>query len=148
MRRCEKPAARRVEGAGGEIGGGKPRDSKGHLEELDVKERWGRTGKEPVTFKWIDTDRGEGSKVKIRSRLVARDLRTIGDKDREDLFVATPPLELLRALLSKAATRTRDSERASEASVHRCKEGPPEPEVRAGRLLRAPSRGEPAAGKA
>jgi hypothetical protein len=39
----------------------------------------------------------------VRCRLVARDFRTKGDKDREDLFAATPPLELLKALISKAA---------------------------------------------
>ena len=43
----------------------------------------------------------------VRCRLVARDLKK-GDKDRGDLFAATPPLEALRFVLSKAATRDGD----------------------------------------
>jgi hypothetical protein len=55
----------------------------------------------------VDTDKGEGDEVKIRSRLVARDFKIKGEKDREDLFAATPPLELLRMLISKSATVTK-----------------------------------------
>ena len=40
----------------------------------------------------------------VRSRLVARDFEG-GDKGRDDLFAATPPLESKRLLLSRAATR-------------------------------------------
>ena len=39
----------------------------------------------------------------VRSRFVAIDFKG-GDKDRDDLFAATPPLEGLRLLLSMAAT--------------------------------------------
>ena len=49
--------------------------------------------------------------MKVRSRLVARDFRGKGEKDREDLFAATPPLELLRMLISKTATITSKSGR-------------------------------------
>jgi hypothetical protein len=35
---------------------------------------------------------------------VARDFKTKGEKEREDLFAATPPLELLEAQLSRAAS--------------------------------------------
>jgi hypothetical protein len=81
---------------------------KGVWKEVEVDECWRTTGKDPVTIKWVDTDKGEGGEVKIRSRLVARDFRVKGEKDREDLFAATPPLELLRILISKAATVTKD----------------------------------------
>ena len=40
----------------------------------------------------------------IRSRWVARDFKEKGEKDREDLFSATPPLELMRYMLSRQAT--------------------------------------------
>jgi hypothetical protein len=40
----------------------------------------------------------------VRSRSVARDFKG-NDKDRDDLFAATPPLEAKRLLISRAATR-------------------------------------------
>ena len=40
----------------------------------------------------------------IRSRLVARDFKKQGERDRQDLFAATPPLEMKRLLISKAVT--------------------------------------------
>ena len=43
----------------------------------------------------------------MRSRWVARDFKTKGEKDREDLFSATPPLELFQYALSGQATRSR-----------------------------------------
>ncbi len=68
-----------------------------------------RTGKAPLSAKWVDTDQSHGvGEMKVRSRWVARDFRTRGEKDREDLFCATPPLELLRLLLSRQATRQKD----------------------------------------
>ena len=45
--------------------------------------------------------------MEVRSRLVARDFKG-NDKDRDDLFAETPPLEAKRMLISRAATRRRD----------------------------------------
>ena len=47
---------------------------------------------------WVDTDKGTDG-------CVARDFHPKGEKDREDLFAATPPLEAKRMLMSKATTR-------------------------------------------
>ncbi len=69
--------------------------------EVPIQECWDKTGRAPVTVKWVDTEKLGGQ---IRSRLVARDFRARGEKDREDLFAATPPLELLKAQLSRAAS--------------------------------------------
>jgi hypothetical protein len=71
---------------------------------VNVRECWERTGKGPVRVKWVDTDKGTGGKVDVRCRLVARDFKVKGEKDREDLFVATPLLEGRRVLFSRAAT--------------------------------------------
>ena len=79
----------------------------GVWKEASVAECWEKTGRDPVTVKWVDTDKGEGDEVRVRSRLVARDFRVKGERDREDLFAATPPLELLRMLISKTATVTK-----------------------------------------
>ena len=48
-----------------------------------------------------------GDSQEIRSRMVARDFKG-EDKDRDDLFAETPPLEAKRMLLSRAVTRKRD----------------------------------------
>ena len=73
--------------------------------EVSVEECWKKTGKKPVSVKWVDTDKGSGAESIIRCRLVARDFKVKGERDREDLFAATPPLELIRALISRTASR-------------------------------------------
>ena len=60
----------------------------------------GETGKAPVSVRWVDVQKAEG----VRSRLVARDFKG-GDKDRDDLYAATLPLESKTLLISRAATR-------------------------------------------
>ena len=76
-----------------------------------VAECWAKTGKKPVSVRWVNTDKGfmSGDMV-VRSRLVARDFKG-GDKDRDDLFAGTPPLEATRLLLSRAVTRRGDGRR-------------------------------------
>ena len=118
---------------------------KGIWKEVDIQECWDRTGREPVTVKWVDTDKGEDGHVAIRSRLVARDFRTKGEKDREDLFAATPPLELLRMMISRTATITGDEERRKMLFVD-VKKAHLNP-VRSGRLLLDPGGGESAEGQ-
>jgi len=68
-------------------------------------EAWERTGRAPISTKWVDTDKthGTGEPV-VRSQWVARDFKDPLDKDREDLFSATPPLEMQRLVLSRQAT--------------------------------------------
>ena len=61
---------------------------------------WEMLGKPPVSVRWGDTLKSDG----VRSRLVARDFKG-ADKDRDDLFAATPPLESKRLLISRASTR-------------------------------------------
>ena len=66
-----------------------------------------RTGRAPITVKWVDVLKAADGETFVRSRLVARDFKVKGEKDREDLFAATAPLELLRTMISKAATETK-----------------------------------------
>jgi hypothetical protein len=80
---------------------------RGIWEECPVEESWRVTGKAPVTVRWVDTNKGTLLGMLIRSRLVARDFKG-GDKDRDDLFAETPPLEAKRMLISRTATRRKD----------------------------------------
>jgi hypothetical protein len=73
-------------------------------------EAWRVTGKAPISTKWVDTDKTHGtcSTPTVRSRWVARDFKNPNDKDREDLFSATPPIEMMRLMISRQATRRQD----------------------------------------
>jgi hypothetical protein len=70
-------------------------------EEVDTDECWRRTGRPPVSTKWVDTSKAGG----VRSRWVARDFKKKGEKDREDLFASMPPLEAKKAVFRMAATK-------------------------------------------
>ena len=56
-------------------------------------EAWRLTGKAPISTKWVDTDKTNGTgEPMVRSRWVARDFKDPKEKDREDLFSATPAI--------------------------------------------------------
>ena len=59
----------------------------------DVVPREHAEGHRIVSVKWVHTNTGTDDNPEVRCRLVARDFRGT-DKDREDLFAATPPWEL------------------------------------------------------
>ena len=60
-----------------------------------------KTGKPPVTVRWVDLNKDDDSIPNVRSRLVARQVRQPGE---EVICAPTPPLESLRTILSLAAT--------------------------------------------
>ncbi len=60
----------------------------------------------------MDTDKSHGvGEMKVRPRWVARDFKTKGERDSEDLFCVSPPFELLRFLISRQTTMRRAAER-------------------------------------
>ena len=64
-----------------------------------------------MSTKWVGTDKTHGTEEPmVRSRWVARDFRYPSDKDREDLFSATPPIEMMRYIISRQATRRKDGQ--------------------------------------
>ena len=80
------------------------------LEYFDAKQVWekrprsealAKTGKAPITVRWIDTNKGDDEQPNYRSRLVAREIRRAGE---DPIFAPTPPLESLRTIVSLAAT--------------------------------------------
>ena len=78
--------------------------NRGIWSEVATRMSWETTGKGPVSVRWVGTNKGGEGAMEVRCRLVARDFKG-KDKDRDDLFAATPPLEAKRMLLSRAATR-------------------------------------------
>jgi hypothetical protein len=59
-------------------------------------------GMKVITTKWLDVNKGDAEKPNIRSRLVGRELNL---SKRDDLFAGTPPLESLRYIVSRCASR-------------------------------------------
>ena len=72
--------------------------------KVPVKECHQKTGKGPISVRWIDVNKGDTERPNYRSRLVAREINT---HKRDDLFAATPPFEALKLLVSMAATNNK-----------------------------------------
>ena len=64
----------------------------------DVVPRSRAQGHRVASVRWVDTNKGTIERPDVRCRLVARDFNAGIDRDREDLFAATPPWELKRLL--------------------------------------------------
>ena len=62
------------------------------------------TGKNPISVRWVDVNKGDEVVTNYRSRLVAREMRHMGDPGAS-FFAPAPPLEALRTVLSLATTR-------------------------------------------
>jgi hypothetical protein len=75
----------------------------GLFEETSIDESWEVTGKAPVDTKWVDVNKGSAEAPDIRCRLVARDFKPKGERDRCDLFAAMPPLEANKLMFRMAA---------------------------------------------
>jgi hypothetical protein len=71
--------------------------------KVSLGECWARTGKAPITTKWVDVNKGSSQCPDIRCRLVARDFKSKGEGARDDLYAAMPPLEAKRLLFKTAA---------------------------------------------
>ena len=50
--------------------------------EVDINECWEKTGKQPVSTKWVDVNKGTETEQEVRCRLVARDFKPKGEKYR------------------------------------------------------------------
>ena len=50
-----------------------------------IQECWDKTGKPPVSVRWVDTNKGGPMEMETRCRLVGRDFKG-EDKDRDDLL--------------------------------------------------------------
>ena len=60
-------------------------------------------GKRIIGTRWVETDKGIGAEVKVRSRLVAQEFAR--GKTPDEFYAPTPPLLAMRWLLSEAASQ-------------------------------------------
>ena len=84
------------------------------FEESSREECWEETGKAPVSTKWVDLNKGSKTAPEVRCRLVARDFKPKGERDREDLFAAMPPPEAKKTLFSKAVANDEPCRRGGD----------------------------------
>ena len=70
------------------------------------------TGGKIIQTRWVDVNKGDVSKPNYRSRLVGKEFRTGVD---DSLFAATPPLEALRLIISRAATTIEEGKASGES---------------------------------
>ena len=61
------------------------------------------TGKQAISVRWVDVNKGDDAAPKYRSRLVARQIKA-NDKSGDTFFAPMPPLEAIRTVLSLAMT--------------------------------------------
>ena len=82
--------------------------SKGVWDMRRVQEAWSKTGRPPISVRWVEVNKGDDEHPNYRSRLVAREIRMAGS---DSIFAPTPPLESLRMVLSYAVTDFPDEPR-------------------------------------
>ena len=70
-----------------------------------------KTGHQPVSTKWVVVYKGKEGNSDVRCRLVARDFKPKGEKDRIDLFAAMPPWEAKKLLFRMGATMMNSTSR-------------------------------------
>ena len=68
---------------------------------VPIDECWRETGRRPVDTMWLDTNKGDQKTPEIRSRWVGKEFNVSA---RDDVFAATPPLEMLKLLFSLAVS--------------------------------------------
>ncbi len=74
----------------------------GMWEAATLKECWMKTGKGPISTRWVDVDKGRDGMVDVRSRLVAREFMVRGDGREFDVYASMPSLEAKRLLFRMA----------------------------------------------
>ena len=72
-------------------------------EKVDESVCWEETGRAPITLKWVDRNKGDDIRENYRSRLVVREVKSVGAAAMlpdHALFSSMPPLEALKMLCS------------------------------------------------
>lgn len=74
-------------------GVGQPVNLEHHLvyEVVPVEQCYRDTGRRPVSARWLDIKKGDSNRMELRSRFVAREIKSIQDRAgfaRDDVFSA------------------------------------------------------------
>ena len=74
--------------------------------KVPVSKSKARTGRGPIGFRWIDCNKGDATRMQVRSRLVAQYFKT--DVNHE-LYAGAPPLESLKLVSSNVVTGSKST---------------------------------------
>ena len=77
----------------------------------------GETGKPPISAKWVRVNKGTQEAPDIRCRLIARDFKPKGEKDRSEIFAAMAPLESEKLLFQQAMSQNARNRSRGEAGL-------------------------------
>ena len=78
-------------------------NKKGVWRKVPLEEARRRTGRPPISTRWVDVNKGDEQNPNYRSRLVARQMKA-HDHSGVSYFAPAPPLEALRTVISMAVT--------------------------------------------
>eukprot|EP00969_Alexandrium_andersonii_P328328 14508150-Alexandrium_andersonii.AAC.1 len=76
-------------------------EGRGVWDVVSIGEAYRLAGKRPLMGRWVDCNKGGRGQCDVRCRWVATEAAC---RLSDPLFVATPPLEAFRLVLSEAAT--------------------------------------------
>lgn len=90
-------------------------------ERVPMRMRTQSEQKKPHGVKWIDVNKGDADRPKIRSRLVAREIKRAKSEDQQRpasaVFSATPPIETVMTLISLLVTKTKDDQMKKKCAL-------------------------------
>ena len=81
-----------------------------------IEECRDKTGRDPLSIRWVDTNKGTRAAPRIRSRLVVREHTGRTQLDQVSRFSAMPPLEALKLMCNLMMSR-RTSKRGSPLRI-------------------------------
>ena len=76
--------------------------------EVTEKTCQSTAGRKPISCRWKGIDKGGSDHVEVRSRLIARDIK---QKGTDSHFAGTPPLALVRYVISRPVTKLKTGRR-------------------------------------
>ena len=83
-------------------------------EKVPRNQAYQEADKAPIKVRWVDTNKGCATKPNYRSRFVAVEFK-VGN--RPELYSATPPLEVVRLIISLVASASDGSASADPTSI-------------------------------
>ena len=79
-------------------------DARGVWIKVPIQRAFERTGRPPISARWVDINKGDENEPNHRSRYVARQMKAL-DTSGASYFAPAPPLEALKTILSLSMTR-------------------------------------------
>ena len=80
-------------------------DTLGVWKVVDRNEAFFRTGRLPISVRWVNVNKGDTLKPKVRCRVVVQETKRVSrHMTPAEVFSATPPLEFVKCLLSSCAS--------------------------------------------